>query len=129
MFFVFALLLALQTWAHASSSFYLEDIQPLLQQQPTLWAYLQNTLDIQNVGIAPRINSKENPALGGSRIAPYVLSAKPKGTPGDYTLTIEVRAETIFLDAHGKKVPLKDGATIKEHLTGVLVRTIKPDEK
>lgn len=113
----------------AGGSFYLEDIRDLLQQQPRLWAHFQSTYDISPTGDAERIGRGQNPRLNGIRIAPYLLWAKPKGVEGDYTLMLEIEAETTYVDAHGKSVPLEKATDIKEHLKGILVRELKPDEK
>lgn len=67
--------------------------------------------------------------MNGIRVAPYLLWAKPKGKEGDYSLMLEVQAETTYLDAHGKNVPIERATEVKEQLKGVLIRELKPDEK
>jgi len=113
----------------AGGSFFLDDIRDLLQQQPGLWAHFQSAYDISPNGDAERIGRAQNPRLSGMRVAPYLLWAKPKGVEGDYTLMLEIEAETTYVDAHGKSVPLEKATEIKEHLKGILVRELKPDEK
>lgn len=115
--------------AFAGGSFFLEDIRDLLQQQPALWAHIQSTYDISPTGDADRIGRAQNLRLNGVRVAPYLLWAKPKGTDGEYTFMLEVQAETTYLDARGKKVPIERATDVKEQLKGILFRELKPDER
>ena len=110
-------------------SFFLDDIRGLLEQQPALWAHLQKTYEISDTGAADRIGRAQNARLNGVRVAPYLLRAKPRSTDGDFTLMLEVHAETTYLSADGKKVSIKRATDVKEQLKGVLIRELQPDEK
>lgn len=108
----------------AGGSFYLSDIQPLLKQQPQLWLYVSETMEIAEVGTAPRISTGVNKELSGIRIAPYLLQAKPKGAKGPPVFEIEIQAQTKFYDAGGKEVSLEKAVDYKEVFTGVRIRQI-----
>lgn len=77
------------------------------------------TFELDSIGWATRIGSRVNEHLGGARIAPYSIQVKKKGSAGAWEFYLEIEAETIFLDAAGKEVPLEKGKSIQEKLTGI----------
>jgi hypothetical protein len=102
---------------------------PLLRQNKDLHDHLTRTLDIDTIGTAIRIGSIVNEDLGGARIAPYVIRAKPKGSSGSWVFFLEIEAETVFLDANGKAVPLEKGKAIREKLLGIKLTSIPESER
>src|SRR5512143_3551723 len=68
--------------AEADGSIGFEEIDAVLRQRPELRTYLVDTLCISNSGLASRV-AGEYP-MGGSRLGPYELDAKPKGQAGPY---------------------------------------------
>lgn len=108
--------------ANASGSLYLSDIEPLLKQQPELWASLKTSFDIEDVGTAPRINVRVSQKLDGMRIAPYTFDAKPKGSKGPFIFAIEIRAKTRYYDSKGKEVAVEKAVSVKEELESVVIR-------
>jgi hypothetical protein len=111
-----------------SGSLDLEDIQPLLDQQPELWQEVQSAFEIRRIGIGIRMPGGININLAGARIAPYRFSAHAKGGP-DHQVIVEVQAQTTFLDAAGRKVSLENATGFKERLVGFLIREPTPYEK
>ena len=117
------------TSALAGGSFSIEDLLPLLRQNKDLHDHLTRTLDIEAIGTALRIGTMVNKDLGGARIAPYTIRAKPKGSPGPWVFYLEIDAETVFLDANGKPVPLEEGKEIQEKLLGIKLTSIPEEER
>lgn len=116
--------------AQAGGSFRFEDVEPLLRQNEALYIYVTETLELSPGGWANRINGRVSDDLGGSRLAPYVLRAKPKGTTGGWIFYLSIEADIQFLDADGKEVvEMHEGKTIKETLTGISLKPIPESEK
>lgn len=113
----------------AGGSFETEQILPLIQQNKDLNQFIFSTLAIDSGGWATRIGSRISEGLGGARIAPYSIRAKPKGSSGPWIFYLTIEADTEFLDAHGKSVPIEQGITIKEKLTGVKLDSIPESDR
>ena len=116
------LVLALGSTAFAQGSFSRDDLQPILEQQPAIAAWVANGLDLDETGDAMRIGQNVNPNLGGLRVGPYVILAKPKGAAGPFTLEITVETEMNCLDDAGKTVELEKATTIVETFSALTVR-------
>jgi hypothetical protein len=108
----------------AGGSFATEQVLPLLKQNPELYDFVTRNLELESGGWAVRIGSRVNPDLGGARIAPYSIRVRPKGSTGPWQFLLDIEAETVFLDQSGKDVPLEEGKTIKEILTGIRLTPI-----
>ena len=108
--------------AWAGGSFSLEDILPILHQQPVMAQWLTGGLKFDQTGDAMRIGQNVNPRFGGRRIGPYVILAKPKGASGPFTLEVTVETELICQDAAGKPVDVSEAHTIQEKFASVSVR-------
>ncbi len=126
-FFLLALALFL-AWpgsaAWAGGSFAFEDLQPILNQQPVLSQWLTASLDFDQTGLAVRLGQNVYPHLGGARVGPYAILAKPKGKAGPFTLQVTVNTKIIFLDKAGKPMADSDKSEpwhIKEKLSSVTV--------
>ena len=113
----------------AGGSFYLSDIEGLLEQQPQLWNYIRETMEISEVGVASRISSGVNKELAGVRIGPYLLQAKPRGIKGPPIFEIEVLTNTQFYDAKSKGVPLDQAVDYKEVLVCLRIRCFSSPPK
>jgi hypothetical protein len=111
--------------AWAGGSFALEDLRPILNQQPVLAQWLTGSLDFDETGDAVRIGQNVNPRFGGLRIGPYTILARPKGAAGPFTLEVNVDTELICLDKAGKPVEVDQAVTIKEKFASVTVKPYK----
>jgi hypothetical protein len=111
--------------AWAGGSFALEDLRPILQQEPVLAKWLTDGLEFAETGDAVRIGQNVNPRFGGRRIGPYVILAKPKGASGPFTLEVTVETELICRNAAGKDVDVSKAHTIQEKFSSVTVRPYK----
>ena len=111
--------------AWAGGSFALEDLRPILQQEPVLTKWLTDGLEFAETGDAVRIGQNVTPRSGGRRIGPYVILAKPKGATRPFTLEVTVETELICRNATGKAVDVSQAQTIQEKFASVTVRPYK----
>ena len=111
--------------AWAGGSFALEDLKPILQQEPVMAKWLTDGLEFAETGDAVRIGQNVNPRFGGLRIGPYVILAKPKGASGPFTLEVTVETELISRNAAGKDVDVSQAQVIREKFASVSVRPYK----
>lgn len=123
-----SLLITAPRFATAEGSLALEDILPLLAQQPELKAHLERTLDLDSVATGGRIGNRMNPDFGGTPVAPYEIRVKPKGQAGPFTMLLTVEAETRFLDEKGVETELAKARSLEEKLESVGLRQLRPDE-
>jgi hypothetical protein len=91
------LLLIVPPPARAGGSLAWEEVAKRIRvQDPLLAAFIAEHLDVARSGGAVRVghdkdgNSLAPPFEVGERIPPYDFDAKPKGAPGDYSLTIHL---------------------------------------
>jgi hypothetical protein len=108
--------------AWAGGSFALEDLRPILQQEPVMAKWLTDGLEFAETGDALRIGQNVNPLFGGRRIGPYVIQAKPKGAPAPFTLEVTIKTELICRNAAGKAVDISQAQVIQEKFSSVKVR-------
>lgn len=131
-----ALLFHLVTGAslHAGGSFHVEDITPVLSQQPKAWAAIQKTFETPEYGLAQRIGGSVNPNLGGARLGPYQFPARLRSeSVEDKQLdfenapyVVEIITEVRFLNDAGEEVELPEAMRIEEKLVGFMVRESAP---
>ena len=120
------LLVLLTSNSHAGGSVTLSDIQPLIQQQPLLWKFFSDHLDISQNGGGLRLGSVGIP-LQGYRVGPYEFPARIKGSEGAYDLKVIINTDLYFLDANGKEVTDEKLAFKKEEvLKGISLELQKP---
>lgn len=112
----------------AGGSVAAQDILSLLRQQPELYEYVANTLELDKVGWATRIGLQVNPDLAGRRVAPYHIKARPKGSKGEWLFFLTIDAVTSFSNTEGKDVPLHEGKSVQEKLIGIRLRPIAGNE-
>jgi hypothetical protein len=110
--------------ARAVGSLGTEDIIPLLKQNKELFDYIAATLELSPGAAGSRIGQSVNPRLGGARVAPYYLFAKPKGAR-DWTFEIQTDAEVEYLDDKGHVVDLFDASAFRENFLGITIRIKK----
>ena len=127
-FAIFIIAVLFPVLANADGTIYLSDIDALLKQQPELYKTLKTTLDIEEIGLAPRISAYMSAGLGGRRVAPYTFDAKPKGSKGPYIFVLEIRAKTRYYDRKGKEVPVRDAVSMKEELESIGIKEKNPAE-
>ena len=87
-----------------------------MDENPALQKVVMASFDLAESGGANRIGYRVNKTLGGYRIGPYYLNAKPKGQNGEFTLTIIFHTEILFIDKNG-------------HETGDLTAAVKIKER
>ena len=73
-----------------------------------------------------RIGQNVNPHLGGTRLGPYTVLAKPKGSTGPFVFEVTVTTEAEPLDGAGKPVPLAKARSIKEKFVSVALAPNRP---
>lgn len=81
-------------------------------------------LDLSKTGSAARIGQSVNPALGGTRLAPYVLFAKPKGGK-DWTFEIHIEAKAEYFDASGKPTSFNTAISIRETFSSIRITPLQ----
>ena len=113
--------------ASAQGTFPFDDLKPILNQKPELAKYLFSTLEFDEGGIASRIGSNVNEKLGGQRVGPYLIQAKPKGSAGPKVFEVTIYTEQTFLDERGKTTTLEKASSVTEKFEHLEVRVI--DEK
>ena len=79
MFVAACLALLLPHASFAGGTFPFSQLKPILEQKPMLASHLFSTLDFAEWGMASRVGSIVNEKLGGARLGPYRIRAKPKG--------------------------------------------------
>ena len=95
------------------------EFEPIRKQIPELWQALSSSLEMQQSGWANRIGVNVNPTLGGTRLGPYCLLGKPKGSAGPYTLQVCFNTEYLWLDARGNKSTLAEASRVEEKFVSV----------
>jgi hypothetical protein len=115
---------ALLPQAHGSGSFLVEDIKPLLKQKKEIYGLLTDSLDLATSGSADRIGQSVNPNLGGTRVAPYIVYAKPKGAR-DWVLEIQIDATTEYLDPSGKPTSMESATSVRETLLSIRISPLQ----
>ena len=114
-------------FARADGSIMFIDADRFLKQQPALRSYLLKTLCISSTGLAVRVAG--NYPMGGARIGPYKLMAKPKGQLGPYTMMLHVNTVQYFYDKQGKDADVTEAVRIKEILDSVEISELKEPEE
>jgi hypothetical protein len=78
----------LTAWADHNPDFD-DDAKPILRMQPGLLAYVENTFQVKDSGIAKAPGNDDRHAM-----PPYIFQAKPRGYPGAYYLTMLIQPGT-----------------------------------
>lgn len=118
-----ACLLAAALPAAAAGSFDADvELMPIRRQVPDLWSALGQSFDLAKSGWANRIGTPVNADLGGRRIGPYCLGAKPKGAPGPNTWEVCFKTEAKYSDARGLPALLENAKTVEETFASVEIK-------
>lgn len=97
--------LILNVTAFAGGTLSFDEIKPLINQQPEVAKFLFSTLDFDDTAYAEAIVGNEiNKKLGGTRIGPYYVNAKPKGSKGPFIFQIVIQTDPVFTDIRGRKL-------------------------
>lgn len=128
--FLIALSLVSLTSIHAQQggSFFLSDIDGLLQQKRLLFDQIKAHFDLFGAGDASRVSHLDNSKLAGTRIGPYTLWARPKGSKGPYTYRICIQTKTSFVDASGHSVPVGKATDVREEVRDITIRPLPQSE-
>lgn len=113
------------TAANAGGSFLLDDIKPVIEQSPDIEKYLFATLELTKSGQANRIGNNVNPRLGGTRLGPYCIYAKPRGAAGKNTLEVCINTEYHFRDKTGRPCTLEQAFSVTESFVSIEIKPIK----
>lgn len=123
--------------ALAGGSFiFQEDLEPLLEKDRRIGAFIMKSMDFDDVGDATRLG-RHFSHLGGKRIGPYSVYAKTKGSTGPYNLIVTVKTEATFIDEDGRPLDhgkagqrlFDDSVNCIEKITSVEIQDIKIEEK
>lgn len=110
------LFLAAANNCFAGASFDFEKhLRPLLERDSALGRHLLDTLEFGRVGVSTRVGRRASRHLGGTRIGPYEIPARPKGSKGAFIFRVTIEAEQVYSDASGKSM-LPDEENIFEIL-------------
>jgi hypothetical protein len=62
--------------------------------------------------------------LGGTRVAPYILYAKPKGEK-EWVFEIQIDATIEYLDLNGKPTSLHEAASVRQTLLSIRISPLQ----
>jgi hypothetical protein len=122
---IIATALIVSSISYAGGSFLIEDIKPILVQSPEIQKYLFDTLELERSGDANRIGNNVNPRLGGTRLGPYCINAKPKGAKGKNTFNVCINTEYQFRNHAGNPCELSEAYSVNEKFISVEIKPIK----
>jgi len=109
--------------ASAAGSFRPEiELAPVLDQVPSIRDFVSATLDLAESGSADRIGIEANRKLGGTRVGPYIIEARPKGSDGPSLFVLVFHTTYRFLDAAGAEVELAAAASLEERFDFLEIR-------
>jgi hypothetical protein len=124
---VLALICSGNAWPGGSFSFE-ETLESLLKSDAPIGKHLLATLDFADSGFATRLGN-HFVHLGGLRVGPYDIEAKPKVSSGPFVFEVTVETDMQFLDQNGKELvfddALKNAVRVKETVTGVRFKPAK----
>jgi Ran GTPase-activating protein (RanGAP) involved in mRNA processing and transport len=103
----------------------LAEIDSLLQQKPPVRNFLMSSLDMNStVMAAVRFGSHAN-YLGGARMGPYIIQARPKSPRDASPLEVVLCTDARFFDASGSVTEDEMNAVrLEEKLTVVMLREV-----
>jgi hypothetical protein len=111
--------------ASAAGSFRPEiELAPVLDQVPSIRDFVSATLDLAESGSADRIGVEANRHLAGTRVGPYVIEARPKGSKGPSLFVLVFHTTHRFLDAAGAEVELAAAVRVEEKFDFLEIRPV-----
>lgn len=118
-------LLLLPLPARAGGSFLRDqELMAVLDTAPEVRDWLLESLDMAESGWAMRVGNDANPNLGGTRVGPYCLPAKPKGAEGDWSLELCVHTDIFWLDAEGRETDMDQAVEARETFEHLEIRPL-----
>jgi hypothetical protein len=101
----------------------LAEIDPLLRQKPQIHAFLVSAYRMEPTVMAAVRFGPEAKHLGGARMGPYIIRARPKTPKNAAPLEIVLCTEALFFDAAGKQLPNeKNAVRVEERLGPMMLR-------
>jgi Ran GTPase-activating protein (RanGAP) involved in mRNA processing and transport len=101
----------------------LADIDPLLKQKPEIRNYLMSTLDMDSTVMAAVRFGSHVKHLGGARMGPYIIQARPKTPKNAAPLEVVLCTDARFFDESGNTTEDEaNAARLEEKLTVVMLR-------
>lgn len=101
------------------------DIDPLLRQKPQVRNFLMSTLDMNSTVLAAVRFGTHVKYLGGARMGPYMIQARPKSSKDAPPLEVILCTDARFFDASGKMTEDEVNAVrLEEKLTVVMLREV-----
>ena len=102
----------------------LAEIDSLLRQKPSIRNFLMSSLDMDDTVMAA-IRFGPHTKLGGTRMGPYVIQARPKTPKGASPLEVVLCTDARFFDASGRVTEDEINAVrLEEKLTFVILRDL-----
>jgi len=89
---------------------------------------MRSKFTIAKVGSANRIGREVNPKLAGTRISPYKIRVKPKGSFGPMNLVMEVMTRLEYFDDKNRPAEVENASSVKEILECVSIREDRADD-
>ena len=111
--------------AVAGGTISLDELEPLLRQKPEIQAFLMSSLEMDRTAMAAVRLGSHFKALGGTRVGPYLIQARPK-TPGNSrVLEVVLCTDARFFDESEKETEDEANAVrLVEKLTVVMLREL-----
>ncbi len=119
-FLLFLIFLLFSSSLFAEGSFEFDTkLLPLLKKDNSIGKYLLETIDFSKSGSAIRIGQDVNPKLGGGRVGPYTIYAKPKGSSGPYIFKVTIVTSQKGKDEKGNSVTILNASRIEEEIVSI----------
>jgi hypothetical protein len=101
----------------------LADLDSLLRQKPQIHAFLTSAYNMDPTATAAVRFGPQFKNLGGARMGPYTIRARPKTPRNAATLEIVLCTDARFLDASGKETSDQMSAVrVEERLAAMMLR-------
>ncbi|WP_411825666.1 hypothetical protein [Luteolibacter sp. AS25] len=134
-FLILAILAVSSPFLEAGGSLDTETVLNLLKKNEVLYKYVTGTLEMSEVAVGVRLG-RQFEEIGGMRIAPYVVHAKPRGGES-YTMELVVECEQKFVSADGSEIAILSGdqdgdpakvVDVLEEVTSISLRKISVED-
>ncbi len=101
------------------------EIEPLLRQKPQIRTLLMSSLDMDVTVIAAVRFGAHFKHLGGGRMGPYIIQARPKSSKDALPIEVVLCTDARFIDASGRVTEDEMNAVrLEEKLTVVMLRDV-----
>jgi len=122
-FFFVLVLVGAPSVCTAGGTVSLSELDPLLRQKPDLRMFLISALDMDDTVMAAVRFGSHVKFLGGARIGPYMIKARPKTPANASPIEVVLCTDTRFFDASGRVTQEETNATrLEEKLSVVMLR-------